>query len=694
MKENNLLASVALFSELYNNEKYNNISDIIAEFIKGAVITEDKWTVSSTELVNLLEKVYDFRLPESVIRTTVNNRLKDLTTRKDGYYHFNKKIEGNVGYLTNGYRLITDIQNKIIQELIGFIETQEGKALSLSEQDGVFQCFNQYLLDNIFTVKYSTYISAFVIKNQDNEKFRNNLNLIREGLILYQGIRFTGDLNELGKWKANLTIFLSTEYLFSIVGYNGLLFMEILDDLLKLVSEINRSNKVPTIQLKYLEETQEEIDHFFQTAELIKKGQIALDPKPAMMEILKNCNTVSDVRNKKIKLEQDLKHKGITLEIFNADFSKYSKYSVEDTLTITDLKEIAEQKTGIFDEDSCLRFLKIFTKINYYRKGENFKGFEKTSHVFLTGNKLTLALAQYTKDQFGEGGVPFAKDIDYVINKFWFKLKKGFNESQSVPKSFDVITKAQLILSAQLNTSISEAYLKLQDQYKAGLLSKEEALERSYELREKPNKPEDITAENIDSSLDFLNNEDYFEYLVRENEKREAVFRAMKTEKEKLLKEIQRRDDLERLNKENENKQRLEFEKSKYINKRWDDEQYKLRNNLKYFLKVSTLTFLPIFTAIFLKVNQPINLWIESLGNHQWWIWGVLIFSFLTEILGRSYLFEKDKVKNGWDWFCAVFSKRQYNKIREEKILKFEKDFASQLKKNPELESRTTKYIN
>lgn len=679
MKENNLLASVALFSELYNNEKYNNISDIIAEFVKGAVITEDKWTVSSTELVNLLEKVYDFKLPESVIRTTVNNRLKNLTIRKDGYYHFDKKIESNFALLHNEYRQITDIQNHIIQGLIEFIENQENKILSHIDREIVLQSFNQYLLDNLHSLKYSTYISAFVIKHQNNEGFRNNLNLIREGIILYQGIRFTADINELGKWKNNLTIFLSTEYLFSVVGFNGLLFKEILEDFLKLVSEINHTNKAQIIQLKYLEEIQEEIDLFFQTAELIKKGQIALDPKPAMMEILKNCNTVSDVKNKKIKFELDLKHKGITLQIFNVDPSRYSKYAVEDKLTISELKDIASQKTGIFDEESCMRFLKIFTKINYYRKGENSRGFEKTSHVFLTGNKFTLSLSQYIRDKLGERDVPFAKDIDYVINKFWFKLKKGFNENQSVPKSFDVISKAQLILSAQLNTSISEAYHKLQDQYKAGLLSKEEAIERSYELREKPSKPEDITTENIDSSLDFLNNEDYFEYLVRENEKRETIFRAMKKDKEKLLKEIQRRDELDRQNKESENKQRLEFEKSKYINKRWDDEQYKLRNNLKYFLKVSTLTFLPIFTAIFLKVNQPINLWIESLGNHQWWIWGILIFSFLIEILGRSYLFEKDKVKNGWDWFCAVFSKRQYNKIREEKILKFEQDFTAQL---------------
>jgi hypothetical protein len=35
--------------------------DILAEFIKGAVVSENKWSVTVTELVCLLEKVYGFK---------------------------------------------------------------------------------------------------------------------------------------------------------------------------------------------------------------------------------------------------------------------------------------------------------------------------------------------------------------------------------------------------------------------------------------------------------------------------------------------------------------------------------------------------------------------------------------------------------------------------------------------------------
>ena len=87
----------------------------------------------------------------------------------------------------------------------------------------------------------SKYISAFVIKNQGNAAFTNGLNLIKEGVILYQGIKFTADINELGKWNSELTIFLSTEHLFNALGFNGILYQQIFDDFDKLVSEINFS---------------------------------------------------------------------------------------------------------------------------------------------------------------------------------------------------------------------------------------------------------------------------------------------------------------------------------------------------------------------------------------------------------------------------------------------------------------------
>ncbi|MGN6508808.1 MAG: hypothetical protein ACTHLD_05045, partial [Chitinophaga sp.] len=202
MKDNNLLASVALFRELYNSEKYNNVSDIIAEFIKGAVCTEQKWSVNSTELTLLLENIYDFKIPESVVRTTVKNRMKKVVSIKDGYYHFNSSLlKKDSEKLENGYQSVSESQSKIINSLYAFIELEESRLLSTEDKGKIAADFYKYLIDNGVSEEYSQYISAFVIKNKDNENFTSSLNHIREGIILYQGIRYTSDLNEQGSWN-------------------------------------------------------------------------------------------------------------------------------------------------------------------------------------------------------------------------------------------------------------------------------------------------------------------------------------------------------------------------------------------------------------------------------------------------------------------------------------------------------------
>ncbi len=424
-----------------------------------------------------------------------------------------------------------------------FVEAKENSTLTETDKSTVIENLNKYLLDDSITDKYSQYISAFVIKNQNNHTFTDNLNLIREGVILYQGIKYTADINELGRWNTELTIFLSTEHLFNALGFNGILFQQIFDDFYNLVTEINFSNKdkygEKLIQLKYLEKTKDEIAAFFQTAEHIPKGTLALDTsKPAMKTILEGCKYPSDIKAKKIKFESDLKQKGIVVKEFNQSVYNYTEFVVEDETILAELKKQSESKGRNFDENQCRQFFRIFTKINYFRGGESKSKFEKIGHIFITGNRFALYLAHQSKVKFDEDDIPFAKDIDYITNRFWFKLKKGFSNKSSLPKSFDVVTKAQIILSSILNQSVYQEYNKLQKQVKDGSLSREDAIERSYELREKPNKPEEITIENIDSSLDFLNNDSYFEDLYREKEKKEIVLQQTLKQNDELQNEI------------------------------------------------------------------------------------------------------------------------------------------------------------
>ena len=117
MKTQNLLASVALFSELYNSDSYQNITDILAEFIKGAVVYNQKFSLNSHELKELLEDTYGFNIPESVLRTVLRNRLKDIVTRKDKYYHFNETVKEGNEHIENSFNSINKEQSKLIEDL-------------------------------------------------------------------------------------------------------------------------------------------------------------------------------------------------------------------------------------------------------------------------------------------------------------------------------------------------------------------------------------------------------------------------------------------------------------------------------------------------------------------------------------------------------------------------------------------------
>lgn len=248
MKKNNLLASVALFSELYNSDTFKSIPDILAEFVKGAIVYEKQFSVNSTELKDILKRVYGFTIPESVLRTTLKNRLKDIVTKKFDNFHFNSTVlEDYHGFKTN-VESINGKQNDILTELYKYIEVKKDVELPATEQEKIFENFSHFLMDNGYSDDYSELISAFVISKETDLSFKEELGAIKEGLILYQGINYSADINQLGSWKDKLTIYLSTEHLFNCLGYNGTLFKEIFDDFLKLVNEINRSRPINRVK--------------------------------------------------------------------------------------------------------------------------------------------------------------------------------------------------------------------------------------------------------------------------------------------------------------------------------------------------------------------------------------------------------------------------------------------------------------
>lgn len=543
MNTNKLIASIVVFKELHDSNK--DIYDIISEFLKATIIQNRKWSFSSTEITKLLETEFDFKIPEAVIKTTLKNRLIKVGFLKmDMAVYYVNDIESKIDPdFESNFISKNQKYKETEEEFILYIQNKSEKVLTVNDLRNIRDNIKQYLLGNGVHENYTQEISAFIVQKKNDKEFQHRLNQIREGLVLYTGIRYTADLNDLGHWKNELTIFLDTEILFYFAGYNGEIYLEIFQDFFKLVREINRSTKdhKNIIQLKYFDETEKEIFDFFHVATLIVENKKTLNPsKTAMREIVNGCSTKSDIVVKRNKFFIDLKTSGIQKEE-NLNYYENHKYIVEGLSVVEELKQLSWDNRKDFDEDKCQDYLRLFTKINVLRRGISNQGFDKCKYILLTGNKFVHYLAHSKRVKAIEKDIPFATDIDYVTDKFWFKLKKGFGDNDDKPKSFDIITKAQIILSSQISYTVQEKFIALNEKYQKGEITKDEAISLNYELRESALKPEEISELNVEKSITFIN-EFSIEEHVREREK--LIQKAKDGEKAKAA--LKRRDLIDR----------------------------------------------------------------------------------------------------------------------------------------------------
>ena len=97
------------------------------------------------------------------------------------------------------------------------------------EIDRLIQSFCGFLLDES-DVNYVDYISAFIIETQGDAELSALLKTIKEGVVLYAGIQYNDNINETGSWKDDFTIYVEQEILFHLVGYNGVLYQQLFQD--------------------------------------------------------------------------------------------------------------------------------------------------------------------------------------------------------------------------------------------------------------------------------------------------------------------------------------------------------------------------------------------------------------------------------------------------------------------------------
>jgi hypothetical protein len=509
----NLISSLAVFRELYNIEK--NIYDVLKEFIKIIITDDGLFSFTSVEITNKLKATFDFKIPEAVVKTT----LKRLPLKREfGKYTVDQStliLNQDISKISND---IQEHTSNLLSDLYRFIETKTNKFLIDSEKQVIEDEFYNFLLDETDTRNYSTYIASYIIE-KESELF-DTIRIIREGLILYSGINYY-DINNLGNWQDKLTIYMDTEVIFDMAGYNGSVYKLYFDEFYNYVKEINsRTNKL--ISLKYLNETKKEIYTFFDSASEIVSGKRSLQPqKSAMASIVNGCKTKAAVIEKRADLFTLMNNNQIELEERIIDLTKEDNfhYNILDKHIVETLN--TKLRYEVYPD------LMLLNNINMRRNVKENGRFSDIGYIFLTGNKNIMNIAFDPKIR-KEGTVPLATTLEWLTNKFWFKMNKGFGQDKT-PHNTNIFLKSQVVLSSIISESVDNKYKELMKEFKDKNLSKELVQNRIIELRKMSHKPEDIVESNINQIFDFLtekeleraiNEKELLRTTVQEQEKR------------------------------------------------------------------------------------------------------------------------------------------------------------------------------
>lgn len=523
MSDRSLIASLVLFSELYDKNK--DIYDVVAEFIKSSIIFRRKWVLTSTEAVSLLETEFGLNIPEAVVSTTLSKRLKrrdGILSFQNGHYHVaQEKIEGAKTLIKN-LEVVTKNQKNLLDKFLSYVESRQGN-LNDHQKSNLIESFSSYLFDSKTASKNIEIISSFIIKNQHDSGFTAQLNAVREGFVLYDGLQHSPDANKISSWQDELYVYLDTEHLFNAIGLNGELHKQLFKDFLSLSSE-PRSKGKRIIKLKYLSESSQEIDRFFHMAEHIVEGKATLDPsKIAMTNIVNGCHTKSEVLAKKAFFISKLKEFGITEESISISDIEHS-HNIGGRDFLSKIKLETEENGIDYSEDKCTATLQMLSKINFFRKGNHSGPFESIGHIFVSASGISRRLAFHPEIWPGEGSIPLSTDLEFITNRIWFKLKIGLAKETTHPQSLNVLAKSQVVLSSQINNAVYEKFEQTKKDFEEKKIDKDSAQILLNELRSKAVTPEELNAEYVDAALAVIDHRDYSIYL-RENEilKRKAL---------------------------------------------------------------------------------------------------------------------------------------------------------------------------
>ena len=488
----NKLASYAMYRQLYNDGKKDTYF-IISKFIEHIIVTNKLNSFDVEKISLLLNENFGFCIPSYVIQSAI--KRIEFVSKKDGQFLVSRKDISLDSEITQELEK-SDLKSRaLMSRLIKYVKDKNREI----NEEKLTREFTSFLLDDSFNGDYSSIISEFIIENNIDSDFLKNINQIKEGAVLFSGINYTSDISKL-TWKNNINLYVETEILFHLAGYNGMFFQKLANDMFQLINEMNQKSNKRIISIRYYKEVSEDIDHFFGTAEEIVKGNKIVDiGNVAMDEIVRDCSTPADVINKRARFTNILKQHSISeADSLNYYSPEYHNFNIES-------QEIVE-KYGLATENKE-KYLKHLNYTNILRKKDDINSenlsLKESKHLVITEVGKILQMANDFNKENEDFNAPLAISMSSLTNRLWFDLNKGFG-SENLPSTFNILEKSRLVLSNILTQTVAKQYDKVKESYKNGELSEDDLNENIIELRKKMMKPEDIDREQLNNIDDII----------------------------------------------------------------------------------------------------------------------------------------------------------------------------------------------
>lgn len=651
-----VLASFATLKSLSDEKKYKSSYQILQEFIRYIIIEKSLYIFSAIEMRNQLNSVFGFNIPEAVIKSAAR-KMADVTLNQNVYVASQEKI-GNNSYFKDKKDEANESSVGIVKCLSEYI-IKKTNTDSIDEKKLTQQLVGFLIEDQlVYSDTYTDLIGEFILKNEHNAEIQKELDNIREGSILYLGLSY--NIKEIGSISKPICLYLSTEILFSLVGFNGIVYRQLAEDFYSQVKVANSRGK-KKISLFYFSETKIEIDEYFAAAESIVDGKNhQFIEKPAMKSIINGCTTSADVLICKSDFYHSLQYKYGILEDNNDDY--YNEVHFTSNL------ESIEDENDADKNKKKEEALKLVSHINKRRDGKIFDNDLDSEHLLVTNTKATLIISneqtkEIKKEQCVETVCNFAVSLDRITSILWYKLGNGFSK-QSIPSNVSALIRAKMVLSSSIAKRADKVFSDIKSQYKEGKITKEQVAARIIMLKNKPNLPEELQGDEIDTTMDFSPEyisryEEEFKTNQRAVAQKDEIINAITKEKERGYNErdskiafqediIKNTEDENRklkeelceYHKKDEENSKLKSELEKYQQKEKDEKRKKekRKNIIKFILSIAwKLLAIIAITGILLLIHIKFNLAIIP-----YIIFAVDVLGFIVSIVT---IIKKDKKK-------------------------------------------------